>query len=79
MSDSPLIQIQIAGTAGSSAENLPETVQGWTGLEGKTGKQYWRSLEEFSNTPQFNQWVEREFPSSATEMVDGASRRNVLS
>src|SRR5216683_481214 len=43
-----------------------------------TGKKYWRSLNELANTSQFNEWVTREFPSSAPDMMDGASRRNVL-
>jgi len=26
-----------------------------------TGKKYWRSLGEYSNTPEFREWLEREF------------------
>jgi molybdopterin-containing oxidoreductase family iron-sulfur binding subunit len=33
-----------------------------------TGKKYWRSLGECSNTPEFNQWLEREFPAGASEL-----------
>ncbi|MBI1899079.1 MAG: TAT-variant-translocated molybdopterin oxidoreductase [Acidobacteria bacterium] len=43
-----------------------------------TGKTYWRSLNELTNRPEFRDWVEREFPSTAAQMLDGASRRNVL-
>ncbi len=43
-----------------------------------TGPQYWRSLDQLADTPQFRQWVEREFPSSAAEMLDGDSRRHML-
>src|SRR5580658_7868808 len=43
-----------------------------------TGPQYWRSLNQLADTPEFRQWVEREFPAGATEMLDGQSRRNVL-
>ncbi len=42
-----------------------------------TGKRYWRSLDELAQTPEFREWVGREF-SNAPEMLDGASRRNVL-
>lgn len=31
-------------------------------LEGTTGKQYWRSLEEVAETPEFEAWLEDEFP-----------------
>src|SRR5689334_5310130 len=78
MSESPLVQIQITSTNDAAAASGPAGIQGWTGLEGKTGSQYWRSLNELSNTPEFGEWVNKEFPSSATDMVDGQSRRNIL-
>ncbi|MCS7012244.1 MAG: TAT-variant-translocated molybdopterin oxidoreductase [Chloroherpetonaceae bacterium] len=43
-----------------------------------TGKRYWRSLEEEVNTPEFQEWVEREFPEGAIEMSDPISRRKFL-
>ena len=44
-----------------------------------TGKKYWRSLGEFSNTPQFREWLEREFPAGASELKeDEWSRRDFL-
>jgi len=43
-----------------------------------TGKKYWRSLDQLADTPKFRDFVEREFPSSASEMMDGNSRRTVL-
>jgi MoCo/4Fe-4S cofactor protein with predicted Tat translocation signal len=43
-----------------------------------SGKQYWRSLDELAAAPQFREWVEREFPANAAEMLDGKSRRSVL-
>ena len=43
-----------------------------------TGKQYWRSLDQLADKPEFREWVHREFPEGASEMLDGASRRNVL-
>jgi molybdopterin-containing oxidoreductase family iron-sulfur binding subunit len=44
-----------------------------------TGRQYWRSLGELSDTPEFREWLEREFPAGAAEMSgDEVSRRNFL-
>jgi molybdopterin-containing oxidoreductase family iron-sulfur binding subunit len=44
----------------------------------KTGPKYWRSVDQAANAPEFRQWVEREFPSTAAEMLDGNSRRTIL-
>jgi MoCo/4Fe-4S cofactor protein with predicted Tat translocation signal len=47
--------------------------------EPTTGKRYWRSLGEYSNTPEFRQWLEREFPPGAAELNgDEWSRRDFL-
>ena len=44
-----------------------------------TGKRYWRSLEELADTPEFRDWLHREFPSGAAELeLDSVSRRNFL-
>jgi len=44
-----------------------------------TGKKYWRSLGELSDTPEFRQWLEREFPAGASELNDDEwSRRGFL-
>lgn len=44
-----------------------------------TGKKYWRSLGQLSDTPEFRGWLEREFPQGASEMQGGdLSRRNFL-
>ncbi len=40
-----------------------------------TGAKYWRSLDQLADTPEFREWVEREFPAGASEMLDGNSRR----
>jgi molybdopterin-containing oxidoreductase family iron-sulfur binding subunit len=49
-----------------------------TAKETETGKRYWRSLNELSGTPEFKQWVEREFGSEGAGELDSNSRRNVL-
>ena len=35
-----------------------------------TGRRYWRSLDELGDTPEFKQWLEREFPQGASEFTD---------
>ena len=44
-----------------------------------TGKQYWRSVGQLQKTPEFQGWLEREFPQGAAEFQGGdVSRRNFL-
>src|SRR5579864_1948961 len=44
-----------------------------------TGKKYWRSLGEYSNSPEFREWLEREFPAGASELNgDEWSRRDFM-
>ncbi len=44
-----------------------------------TGRRYWRSLDELADKPEFKDWLHREFPVGASEMVeDGQSRRHFL-
>jgi molybdopterin-containing oxidoreductase family iron-sulfur binding subunit len=45
-------------------------------LKGKSGKLYWRSLEEVAETPEFDQWMEDEFPHRAT--LKQINRRDLL-
>jgi molybdopterin-containing oxidoreductase family iron-sulfur binding subunit len=40
--------------------------------------QYWRGLDELAETPEFKQWVEREFPEGASEWSDPVSRRHFV-
>src|SRR3954470_20721598 len=47
--------------------------------EATTGRKYWRSLGQLSDTPEFRGWLEREFPQGASEFKGGeVSRRNFL-
>jgi MoCo/4Fe-4S cofactor protein with predicted Tat translocation signal len=34
-------------------------------MRGTGGKQYWRSLESLAETPEFHQYLHREFPENA--------------
>ncbi|MFO7303508.1 MAG: TAT-variant-translocated molybdopterin oxidoreductase [Acidobacteriota bacterium] len=49
-----------------------------TRLAGLQGRTYWRSLEELADTPEFRQYLEREFPAQASEFTDPVGRRNFL-
>ncbi len=42
------------------------------------GQNYWRSLEEFVDAPEFEEFVSREFPQHAEEWHDPVSRRSFL-
>lgn len=42
------------------------------------GKQYWRSLEQLADTPEFKKFVEAEFPESVDEVATDVSRRKFL-
>ncbi|MGE0444907.1 MAG: TAT-variant-translocated molybdopterin oxidoreductase [Vicinamibacterales bacterium] len=47
-------------------------------LEGTRGKEYWRSLEQLSSTPEFKEFLHREFPQNASEWLDPVGRRGFL-
>jgi MoCo/4Fe-4S cofactor protein with predicted Tat translocation signal len=47
--------------------------------EAAEGKRYWRGIDELSDTPQFQAWLEREFPDGASQLDDNDwSRRGFL-
>jgi molybdopterin-containing oxidoreductase family iron-sulfur binding subunit len=43
-----------------------------------TGPKYWRSLEQVADTPEFRQWVEKEFPAGAADLSDPVNRRSFV-
>jgi molybdopterin-containing oxidoreductase family iron-sulfur binding subunit len=48
-------------------------------LENARGAEYWKSLDELSRTPEFREFLAREFPPGASEWPDGeGSRRDFL-
>jgi MoCo/4Fe-4S cofactor protein with predicted Tat translocation signal len=47
-------------------------------LEATTGPQYWRSLEAVAETPEFQEYLHREFPANASEWTDPVGRRGFL-
>ncbi|PYR67954.1 MAG: molybdopterin oxidoreductase, partial [Acidobacteria bacterium] len=47
-------------------------------LEATRGRQYWRSLESLAETPEFKEFLHREFPQNASEWLDPVGRRSFL-
>src|SRR6202163_66386 len=47
-------------------------------LRSKSGKQYWRTLEELADDPHFEQLLHREFPRQASEWHESVDRRDFL-
>lgn len=47
-------------------------------LDVASGRQYWRSLEALAETPEFEEYLHREFPASASEWSDPVGRRTFL-
>ncbi len=71
------IPLEAVGPARSAKRPLSlEAVR--SDLTGKSGAQYWRSLNELANKPEFDDLMEREFPSGAPASWTAVSRRNFL-
>jgi MoCo/4Fe-4S cofactor protein with predicted Tat translocation signal len=47
-------------------------------LEATRGREYWRSLESLAETPEFTEFLHREFPQNASEWLDPVGRRSFL-
>jgi MoCo/4Fe-4S cofactor protein with predicted Tat translocation signal len=62
--------------ARGTREGIPSGVQVAGGP--RTGKTYWRSLEELADSPVFEEFVQREFPQAAEEWNDPVERRTFL-
>ena len=58
---------------------VPNDIQALrTKLDGTRGRDYWRSLEAVSETPEFKEFLHREFPQNASEWLDPVGRRGFL-
>ncbi len=44
----------------------------------QNGKEYWRSVEEFVDAPEFEEFVKQEYPAHAEEWDNSLSRRNFI-
>jgi molybdopterin-containing oxidoreductase family iron-sulfur binding subunit len=59
--------------------NEPTDIDGLrTKLEASRGREYWRSLEALAETPEFKEFLHREFPQNASEWLDPVGRRGFL-
>jgi len=47
-------------------------------LDGRSGPEYWRGLEQLADTEEFRDFLYREFPREASVMESGVDRRNFL-
>jgi len=47
-------------------------------LQSKSGKQYWRTIEELADDPHFEELLHREFPRQASEWDESVDRRDFL-
>ncbi len=66
------------GVAGGlSPSDQPPATAGGSDLA-RSGKTYWRSLEELADSPVFEEFVQREFPQAAEEWNDPVERRTFL-
>ena len=58
--------------------NPPTSGDGRLVTSAPTGRRYWRSLDELADTPEFKDWLHREFPQGASKFEDGVSRRHFV-
>jgi len=68
-----------AGDAGNRhTVDSPDNGQLSTVNAATTGREYWRSLDDLADTPQFREFMHREFPAGATELLNSDDRRHFL-
>src|ERR1700712_2198246 len=60
----------------------PETKQNFASIRDRilslNGKEYWRSIEEHADTPEFREFIGREYPHEIEEWDSSLSRRNFV-
>ena len=80
----PSLNNHSSGTGASSADASPAcagpvAAAGATNESGpRGGRVYWRSLEEYLETPEFQALVDQEFPMAASEPIDADERRHFI-
>lgn len=47
-------------------------------LDGKTGRRFWKNLDELAESSEFQELMQEEFPRQSTEWVDSVSRRGFM-
>ena len=74
----------LTAARGPAHDHTPENatpsslVQIQPAAPGSAGKEYWRSLDELSETREFKEFLHREFPQQASEWDDPQGRRRFL-
>jgi len=71
-------QAEEQATVGDTAGETLELSTVRARLAEKRGPEFWRSLEELADTPEFEEMLQREFPRFASEWPEGVSRRRFL-
>ncbi len=75
----PLVQIKSRRTHQAETEERIEQYHKLRdAVAAKRGREYWRSLEELADTPEFNEYLQNEFPEQASEWNDPAGRRKFM-
>jgi molybdopterin-containing oxidoreductase family iron-sulfur binding subunit len=62
--------------AGGAKELTLEQVR--AKLKGTSGRNFWRTAEEFADAPAFGELLEKEFPQQASEWIDPVTRRSFM-
>src|ERR1700686_5333771 len=86
MQAEPAVVTQIApagsiSPAASAQQTQRALAEGRSKLDGKTGRRFWKNLDELAETESFQQLMAEEFPrqaGSSSEWVDAVSRRGFL-
>src|SRR5215469_1491814 len=75
-----LIQISTNGNGSRNSQNGQKLTltEVRARLSAERGKGYWRSLEELSGSPEFDEMLRDEFPRQTSEWLDPVSRRGFL-
>jgi MoCo/4Fe-4S cofactor protein with predicted Tat translocation signal len=80
----PVVVTEIAPAKAPAASGKMTLAEVRAKLDGKTGRRFWKNLDELADTPAFHELMREEFPrqagsvSSTNEWVDSVSRRGFL-
>ncbi len=76
----PVVVTEIAPAKAPAATAKLTLAEVRAKLDGKTGRRFWKNLDELAETPAFHELMREEFPrqSGANEWVDSVSRRGFL-
>ena len=68
------------GPAGAVASKKMTLAEVRAKLDGKTGKRFWRNLDDLAETPEFHELMQQEFPrqAGAGEWANAVSRRSFM-